>query len=214
MITQLGNDLGHVRAFLADGTVDGNNPCFFLIDNGIDCNSRFSGLPVTQDQFSLPAPDGDQRVNHLDARLKGHDNRSSIHNGRSRSFHGQSHDRIDFPQTVQRPSDRINHPSQQRVPDRHIQNTLGALHFRPHLQIFTGVQKNNADFFWIDIENKSHIISGKPDQFLRPDMRQPADPGNIASDKFHLADLILPQLRMLPIQDLVHRVKCVVQKGL
>merc|ERR1719402_516935 len=42
-----------------------------LVDDGVDGNSGFPGLSVTDDQFSLSSANGHQRVHSLDSSLHG-----------------------------------------------------------------------------------------------------------------------------------------------
>jgi len=213
VIAQFGDNLGHIGAFLADGAINGDDSRFFLVDDCINGDGCFAGHPVTQNQFALTAPDWNERVNDFNAGLQGHYYRRAIHNRRRWSFHRIAQDCIDLTQAVKRTSQRVDNSSQKRVSHWHIQNALGAVHFRSHLQVFTGIQKNHADFRRVYIKNKTHIVSCKANQFLCTDVRQTADSGNIASDKLHRANFILPQLRILFVQNLFHGIKRIIQES-
>src|SRR5262249_47923991 len=65
------DDARHGGTFLTNGDIDTKNVEALLIDNGIDGNGGFAGLPVADDQLTLSAADGDHSVDGLDARLQG-----------------------------------------------------------------------------------------------------------------------------------------------
>src|SRR5690606_22310400 len=52
-----------------DSDVDAVHPLPLLVEDGVDRNSRLTGLTVTDDQLTLTATDGDHRVDGEDTRL-------------------------------------------------------------------------------------------------------------------------------------------------
>src|SRR5579862_6008593 len=62
-------DPRHLEVFLPDGDVDTDQVFAFLVDDGVERDGCLAGLAVANDQLALAAPNGDQGVNHLEARL-------------------------------------------------------------------------------------------------------------------------------------------------
>ena len=52
------HNLGHLSLFLADGHIDADQVAALLIDDGIQGDGGFAGGTVADDQFPLPAADG------------------------------------------------------------------------------------------------------------------------------------------------------------
>merc|ERR1712079_965693 len=73
------DNLGHSGSLLADGNVDAEQLLLgvssivesLLVDNGVDGDGGFAGLPVANDQLTLATTDGHEAVHGLDAGLHG-----------------------------------------------------------------------------------------------------------------------------------------------
>ena len=57
------------RTLLPDGAIDTNHVAAALVDDRVQNDGGLSGLPVSDDQLALSAPDRNHRVNGLDSRL-------------------------------------------------------------------------------------------------------------------------------------------------
>src|SRR3984885_9561539 len=68
-VAQLRDDLGHRGCPLANCAVDAEHVLTALVYDGIDGNGRFPGLAIAEDQFALPPPDGDHRIDYLPSSL-------------------------------------------------------------------------------------------------------------------------------------------------
>src|SRR5439155_26254908 len=58
-----------LRLLLADRHVDAQEVAALLVDDRVDGEGRFAGLPVADDQLALAAADRDHRVERLDPGL-------------------------------------------------------------------------------------------------------------------------------------------------
>ena len=65
-VTDSAYNLGHGIATLTDCTIDTDDTCMFLVQDRIDRQRGFAGLPVADNQLTLPQPDRHRRVDHLD----------------------------------------------------------------------------------------------------------------------------------------------------
>ena len=59
----------------------------FLVENRVNGDRRFSRLAIADDEFPLASPNGNQRVDHLQARLQRYRDRGAIEDGRSLPLH-------------------------------------------------------------------------------------------------------------------------------
>ena len=68
MVFECFYNIGNSRSLLANSHINTKYRIafvekFFLVDNGINSNSRFTSLAVADDKFTLSAPDRDHSVN-------------------------------------------------------------------------------------------------------------------------------------------------------
>ncbi len=87
---QGGDHLGHAGRALADGAIDAQHILVALIENRIERDRGLARLPVADDQLALAAPDGDERIDDLDAGLQRYGDGRAIHDVRGRAFDGQA----------------------------------------------------------------------------------------------------------------------------
>ena len=62
IVAQVGNDLGDGGRPLADGTIDAQHILVALVQNRVNSDGGFAGLPIAKDQFALTAADWDERI--------------------------------------------------------------------------------------------------------------------------------------------------------
>ena len=79
-----GGGLGHGARALADGAIDAKHVFAALVEDRVDGDGGLAGLAVAEDQLALAAPDGDERVNDLEARLERHRDGGASHDGERR----------------------------------------------------------------------------------------------------------------------------------
>ena len=89
-LAKVGHGLGHGGSALADGAIDAEDILAALVENGVDGDGGFARLPVAQDQLALAAPDGNKRIDDLEAGLQRHGDGRAIHDGRGGAFDGQA----------------------------------------------------------------------------------------------------------------------------
>ena len=107
MLLQVLHQSSHSRSLLSDGyinTVD-RFSCLvetLLIDDGVNSNSCFARLSVTDNQLTLSASDGNHRVHRLDTGLQGLLHRLTVNHTRSLSVerHFEGVGEVNIPLTV------------------------------------------------------------------------------------------------------------------
>jgi hypothetical protein len=72
------------------GAIDAQDIPAALVEDRVDRDGGLARLPVTENQLALAAPDGNERIDHLQAGLKRHGDRRAVHDGRGGAFDGQA----------------------------------------------------------------------------------------------------------------------------
>ena len=84
LFAQVGHGLGDGGSALADGAIDAQHILAALVQDGVDRDGGLARLAVAQNQFALAAPDGNERIDDLEAGLERHGDRRAVHDGRRR----------------------------------------------------------------------------------------------------------------------------------
>src|SRR5205807_863243 len=114
----VGQDLYHLRdggALLADRAVDADHVAALLVDDGVQNDGGLACLPVADDQFALPAADGNHRVNGFDAGLQGLANRLAVDDAGCNAFDGVAVLGNDRPFAVERRPQGIDYAPDKRI---------------------------------------------------------------------------------------------------
>src|SRR6056297_3506899 len=119
-VAQVLYDPRHRRGALADRAVDRDDARVALIEDRVDGNCRLARLPVAEDQLTLATADGNRGIDRLDAGLKRHFNRGAVHDRRRRALDGVTVFRLDPVAFVDRAAKRIDHPAEEGLADRNV----------------------------------------------------------------------------------------------
>ena len=92
-----------------------------LTQDGVDTDRRLACRPVTNNQFALPASDGNHCVNCHDAGLHRLSDGTAPNDARSKLFDGIEYLAFDWSFAVQRFSERVHNAPQKSFPDGHPQ---------------------------------------------------------------------------------------------
>ncbi len=135
-----------------------------LIDDRVDRDGRLAGLPVADDQLALAAPDGDHRVDGLDARLHrllhrfaGDDSRR-LHLDPAPLFRAQGALAVD------RLAERIEDAAHDLGPDGSVGDASRALDQVPFTQMLLVAHQRDTDRVLVEIEHQPHQSMGELDQ--------------------------------------------------
>ena len=134
-------------------------------------------MAIAHDEFPLPAPDGDQRINGLDAGLQGHGDWRPVHDGRRGALDGQATARHHRSAAVQMPSERIEDAPYQAVAHGHVHDAARAFHFIPGLQIPIAAQQD-ANFIFVQVERDAGAAARKQEQFFETCVGKARDLGD------------------------------------
>ena len=86
LLPQDSHGLRHGGSTLANGTIHAHDILAPLVEDGVERNRGFARLPVTQNQFSLAAPDRYERIDDFETGLERHGDRRAVHDRRGGAF--------------------------------------------------------------------------------------------------------------------------------
>ena len=161
-----------------------------MVENRIDRDGRLARSTVTQNQLALAAPDRNERVDNFEAGLKWHADGRAVHDGRSRAFDGQALTGGHGPAAIERPTERIDHASQQALAHGHVHHSARALDLIAGVQMPVFAEQHDADFVLVHVERDAEQIAGKLEELLETRVGKTGDPGNARGDAADGAHLV------------------------
>ena len=81
-LAEFSHNLCDRRGALPDRTIDANHILPTLVEDTVDRDGGLARLSIPQNQFALPAPDGNERVDDLQPSLQRYDDGLAIHDRR------------------------------------------------------------------------------------------------------------------------------------
>src|SRR5271169_5280443 len=178
IFTQVGDGLGNSGWALAYGAINAKNILAALVKDRADADGGLAGLPVAEDQFALSPPDGNERINDLDAALQGHGDRRAVHDLRRGTFNRQTLIGDYRPLAIKRPAQWIDDTPDQSLPHRHVHHMPPAFYFIARMQVPIIAEQDDADLILIDIECDAVQITGKPHHLFKTHAGKTRYPGN------------------------------------
>jgi hypothetical protein len=172
---------GHGGSAPANGTVDTHNISAPLVEDGVDRNSGFARLPVTENQLALAAPDGNESIDNFEAGLERHGDGRAVHDMRGGAFDGQALTGGQQPAAIEWPTERIDHASQQSVAHGNVHDTARALDFIACVQMPVFAEQHDFDFVLVHVERDAEHIAGKFTNSSKPTPGGPR-PGDAGGD--------------------------------
>src|SRR5690606_27234378 len=114
------------RLLLTDGNVDTLNAFAFLVDDGVDGQSGFTGLTVTDDQLTLATANRYHGVNGFVASFNRLVYRSTGNNARRNALNARGLGGVQRAFAVDRVPQSVNRAAQHAFGYRDFQNAAGA----------------------------------------------------------------------------------------
>jgi hypothetical protein len=161
-----------------------------LIDDRIDGDGGLAGLPVTDDQFTLPAANGNHGVDGLDARLQGFAHRLTCIHPRCRDFYAGRERRFDRALSVDRLPNRVDHTTEQCFANWNLRNTSRALDRIAFLDPHVIAHEHGADVVFFKVQRDPVESAGEFEHFTSHGAVEAIDLGNPVSDLNDRAGLL------------------------
>src|SRR6056297_124781 len=194
MLSELINHLGHRRTFLADSNIDADNTITFLVNDGIDCYSCFSGLSVTDDQLALTAANRHHRIDGLQSSLHGLVHRFSGDDPGCFNLNLAVAIGIDIAFAINGNTDPVDNPTNQSFTNRHLNNPLGSFNQVALFDVLGITQDSGTNIVFFQVKNHAHGATGKLKELSGHGLIETMDTGNTIANGDNgagLADLNL-----------------------
>ncbi len=177
---------------MADRDVNAGHVLTLLVDDGVNRNSRFTGLAVTNDQFALATAHGYHGVNGLQTRLHGLVDRLTGDNTRRNLFDHVGHLGIDRTLAVDGLTQRIDHAAFELGTHWNFQNTAGALDRVAFGDVLVFTQDHGANRVTLQVQGQTvgwqTIAAGREfEHFALHHVGQAMDAANAVSHGNHCA---------------------------
>ena len=179
-----------------------------LVDDRVDGDRRLAGLAVADDQLPLAPPDGDQRVDGLDAGLHRLVHRLATGDARGLDLHAAPGDAGERALAVDRLAQGVDHPAQQAVADRHVEDAAGGPH---HLALFDVghlAEHDRADRLLVEVEGQAQGAVLELEHLVHRRVGQARHPGDAVADLDDPADLRLLMLGLEALRSSGWRRRC------
>jgi hypothetical protein len=146
-------------------------------------------LPVAENQLTLAASDGNERINDLKSGLERHGDGRAVHDGSGGAFDGQALAGGHRPIAIEWPTERVDDAPQQAIAHGHVHDPARALDFISRVQMPVFAEQNDANFVRVHVERNAEHVAGKRHQFIKAhagETRHLGDAGGDAGDRAHL----------------------------
>ena len=180
---QNGDNLSHSGLLLAAGNINAENILTFLAKDGINGDSCFADLAVTNDQLPLPSTHRCHGVNCLQAGDHGFMNTFSGNNTRSNHFNASEFLGVNGSLSVQRLTNSRNHAAKNRLADRHLRNTAGSLDNIPFLDMNIGSHDGDTHVVFLKVQDQSENTTREFHQFKGHCFLKAIDSGNTIANR-------------------------------
>ena len=156
-----GHGLGDGGELLADGHIDADDALALLIDDGVDGHGGLAGLPVTDDELALPAADGDQRVDGLDARLQRGIDRLACDDAGRDALDRAGGRGVDRALVVDGVAEHVDHAADELWAHRHLDHGARGLDRVALLDLGVVTQDHGTDCLLFEVEGHALDAAGE-----------------------------------------------------
>ena len=182
MLFELGHQAGHRGGLLADGHVDADDVLALLVDDGVEGDGGLAGAAVADDQLALAAADGDHGVDGLDAGLQRLLHRLPADDARGLELDRPELGGLDGALVVQRHAQRVDHPADERLAHRHLDDLAGALDLVALFDEGVFAHEHGADAVLLQVEHQAHDAVGQLEHLGGHRVLQALDAGHAVAD--------------------------------
>ena len=182
--------LGHGRTFLAHGHVNALHAEAALVEDGVDAHGRLAGLAVTDDQLPLAAADGRHGVDGLDAGLEGFLHRLAIDDAGRLHLEPAAQVGHDRALTVDGFAQRVHHPAEQGVADRHRQDAAGRFDGLTLVERFRPTEHDGSYGVFVEVQGQTQLAAFELEQLVDRGVGKAGDPGDPVEHFRDPADLL------------------------
>ena len=163
-----------------------------LADDRVDRDRRFTGRTVADDQFPLPAPNRNHRVDRHDAGLYRLAHALSFDNAGRNFFERIKRFAFYRPFIVERLTERVHDPAKQSFADRNREQPPRRLSFIAFGNFRRVAEQNRADLGLFQVQGETEHAVRELDHFIQHDIAQTFDASDAVTGFAHDADVAFP----------------------
>ena len=182
---QLAHHVGDGRLLLTDSHVDAADAAVLLVDDGVDGQSGFTDLTVTDDQLALATADRDHGVNRLVTGLYRLVDRLTPDHARCNFLDGVGGLSIDRAFAIDRVTQRVDYAAQQFRTNRDFQDAAGALGAHAFGEAGVSTQHNGTDGVLLQVQRHTVDTTRELDHFAVHNVGQTVDTHDTVGDGYH-----------------------------
>merc|ERR1711970_53968 len=186
------------RLFLADGDVDAVQFFgfitfvveSFLVQDGVQSDGGFSGLSITDDQFSLASTDWDQRVDGFQTRLHWFVDGFSGDNTWGFDVDSSSFFGVDWSFTVNGVSEWIDNSTEEFWSDWDVDDGTGSSYDVTFFNFSIVTEDDNTDVVWLQVQSHTFDSGVKFNHFFGLDVFQTVNSSNTITNSQYLTGFL------------------------
>src|SRR5690606_30319256 len=148
---QVGEELRDRGTALTYGAVHAQDILASLVQDRIQGNGGLARLTVAQNQLALAVSDRQQRIDHLQAGLQRLGHRRPARERRRGPLDRASLVEPDRAVLVERPAEGVDDATDERLPDRYVQDAPGAVGEAAGGQVLTRAEQDHAELFRVQV---------------------------------------------------------------
>src|SRR5262249_48341187 len=156
----------------------------------VDPDRRLAGAPVADDQLALTAPDRDHRVDGLEPRLQRLLHRAPIDDSGRVALDRPELLGGDRALPVDGLAQRIHDAPDERLADRHLRDTVGALDDVAFLDDRVVTQQYGTDLILLEVQHHADDVVRKREQLARHRLLEPVHARDAVADLDDATDLL------------------------
>src|SRR3954449_9630380 len=190
------HELGNGRTLLADRDIDAIQLDVLvrlrverlLVEDGVERDRGLAGLTVADDELALAAADRDQGVDRLEAGRHRLVDRFARNDAGRLDVDAHALVGLDRALAVDRIAERVDHPAEQALADRYVDDRAGALDGLALLDLAVVAEDHDADI--VDLEVQRHAADAvlELDHLARLHVVETVNAGGTVADGQHLSD--------------------------
>ncbi len=180
---------GGRRFLLRDRDVDADDPLALLVQDRVDGDRRLARLAVADDQLALASADRGHGVDRLDAGLHRLVDRLPIGDAGGGRLDQARLVRQDRPLVVDRHAERVDHPADHRLADRHAEELAGCGDGLALVDLCKVAEDDHADRRLFEVECQAADPVRELDHLAGHHAGEAVNPRDAVAHLEHAADL-------------------------
>ena len=186
--------LGDRRVLLADRHVDALHPLPLLVQDGVDGHGGLARLTVTDDELSLPSPDGGHGVDGLDACLERLLHRLPTNDAGCLDLHAAGLRRGQRALAVDRLAECVHHATEHAIAAWHGQDSSGDTDNLLLFESLDRAEDHGTDRILVKVHGQAQGAVLELEQLIDRGARESGDPRDAVGDAQDATDLLGPDL--------------------